>query len=419
MKTIIIIFIILFNYINLNSQWQRCDKGLPRDEIVVAIAGYKNIVAASYTDANIYLSKDNGENWEKINANRKAPSMINSIVIINNYIFFSDDDGVYKSSDRGNSWINIQNLISKYCELCPIYYHNGIVYVGAWNELYKSTDFGLSWSRVNEVSVHKIKIIDTNLLIATYTQGAILSKTNNQAYWRWFNEGLPNRSIIALLFTLGKNFILKENDYYQIHISNDSLTKWSTIYPKPDTGLPHPQSSDLWPMITCGNTIFAGTSNYNVWGVVYSTDTCRTWKSFNYGLDDNMAKSKGPFLSFAYNEEYFFVSTKYPNSYGSIFRTKFKDCQFDTTGINAVIESPPPPPFSISPNPAGDLTTIRHGLQSGRVAIFNLLGEKIFESRIEGESPLNIDVSEWQSGVYLCVLKGGSLTLTDKIVIAR
>ncbi|MBM2816669.1 MAG: Protein of unknown function precursor [Ignavibacteria bacterium] len=75
--------------------------------------------------------------------------------------------------------------------------------------------------------------------------------------------------------------------------------------------------------------------------------------------------------------------------------------------------------IKIIPNPAGDHITIIHGLQSGTAAFYNLLGEKVFESKIEAENPLNIDVSAWRSGVYLCVVRGGSGVITEKVVIAR
>ncbi|MBM2813267.1 MAG: carbohydrate esterase, sialic acid-specific acetylesterase [Ignavibacteria bacterium] len=73
----------------------------------------------------------------------------------------------------------------------------------------------------------------------------------------------------------------------------------------------------------------------------------------------------------------------------------------------------------IFPNPASVIITIHLGLQGGTVAIYDLLGEKVYESKIEGDNPLNIDVSEWQCGVYLCVFRNINGTITEKIVIAR
>ncbi|MBM2816361.1 MAG: hypothetical protein HW421_3123 [Ignavibacteria bacterium] len=409
MKNIYILLFINF-LININAfaQWQRCDKGLPNNETIVTIASNKNIIAASCTDGYLYLSTNNGDNWNR--TNYQSPSdLINSILILDKYIFFSEAFGLYKSTDSCKTYVNILDKISEYCFTCQMYFYNGNIYVGAWTKLYKSSDFGLSWSSIKEIDVKKMLNIDSIFLIATHNRGLIYS-TNGCKSLIWFNNGLPSEGRIEIshLLPLGNNFLIK--NVGNLFLSNDSLTKWNLIY----------NETYLWPLETCGKTIFAGIRNTKDSGIVYTTDLGKSWKQFNYGIEKFLRLSTYPFNILYKSDDYMFLTTK-SVSYGILYRARIKDCQFDTTGINAIVEEKPPPtqPFSISPNPAGESITIRHGLQSGVIAIYNLLGEKIYESKIEGENPLNIDVSLWRSGVYLCVVRGTGGTITEKVVIAR
>ncbi|WP_157717190.1 T9SS type A sorting domain-containing protein [Formosa sp. Hel1_31_208] len=73
--------------------------------------------------------------------------------------------------------------------------------------------------------------------------------------------------------------------------------------------------------------------------------------------------------------------------------------------------------FSISPNPATSMLNIRlsNSLDNPNVSIYDVLGKKVFSKTLSAMTS-SIDVSRWNSGVYLVRVSADNQTLTQRFV---
>jgi hypothetical protein len=78
----------------------------------------------------------------------------------------------------------------------------------------------------------------------------------------------------------------------------------------------------------------------------------------------------------------------------------------------------PPLSFNIFPNPATDQLTLDLGpiKEDGVVRIINLLGQEIDQISTRGASQLTLDISSYNSGVYLVQLVSGSSRGTARFI---
>lgn len=73
--------------------------------------------------------------------------------------------------------------------------------------------------------------------------------------------------------------------------------------------------------------------------------------------------------------------------------------------------------FTISPNPASTKLNIRlpKGLQNAQVSIFDVLGKKVYSQELNSLTA-SIDVSKWNSGVYLVKVSTDTFKQTRRFV---
>lgn len=73
--------------------------------------------------------------------------------------------------------------------------------------------------------------------------------------------------------------------------------------------------------------------------------------------------------------------------------------------------------FSLSPNPSASNFTITlpNTSNTAKVEVYNMLGRKIITKQLRTQST-NIEVSEWNSGIYLIKVTAGNFTQTKRFV---
>lgn len=73
--------------------------------------------------------------------------------------------------------------------------------------------------------------------------------------------------------------------------------------------------------------------------------------------------------------------------------------------------------FSISPNPASTVLHIKVStkIQKAKIIVFNVLGKKVYAKDLNTLSP-TIDVSKWNSGVYLVKISSENFSQTKRFV---
>jgi len=88
-KIITFVFIFIFHYslliLNSYSQWVQCDGIYGGYAGSLAVSG--NFIFAGINDNGVYLSTNNGQNWIKKNQGYNIIPTVNSLLIVNNYIY--------------------------------------------------------------------------------------------------------------------------------------------------------------------------------------------------------------------------------------------------------------------------------------------------------------------------------------------
>ncbi|MGA2296837.1 MAG: regulator, partial [FCB group bacterium] len=150
-KIIILITIIILSYSKSYSQWVVCPNSGGN---VNSIVFKGNNVFAGGWGSGVYLSTDNGANWNT--ANQGLNNLyVNTMAVSGNNIYAGTGDdfgggGVYYSSDNGANW----NLIG-----------------------------------LNNIWIHSLGVNGNNIFAGTNGKGVFLS-TNNGTNWTPLNTGI-------------------------------------------------------------------------------------------------------------------------------------------------------------------------------------------------------------------------------------
>ncbi len=77
--------------------------------------------------------------------------------------------------------------------------------------------------------------------------------------------------------------------------------------------------------------------------------------------------------------------------------------------------------FSVHPNPAKDEFTImissNYQKNMGRLVIYDISGREVLNEQINSDTKININASEWSSGIYLVNVIYGKTNKTEKVII--
>lgn len=73
--------------------------------------------------------------------------------------------------------------------------------------------------------------------------------------------------------------------------------------------------------------------------------------------------------------------------------------------------------FEISPNPASSILNIKlpNAVENTKLTIYNVLGKRVYSQSLNAMTS-NIDVSNWNAGVYLVRVSNDNITLTKRFV---
>jgi len=102
MNKINYILILIFSLsVSVNAQWRKTN-GPYGDDISCLTALGKNIFAGTFSNG-IYISTDNGTNWESTN-NGLVGTDVELLVVSGTYLIALTNSGIFISTDNGSSW---------------------------------------------------------------------------------------------------------------------------------------------------------------------------------------------------------------------------------------------------------------------------------------------------------------------------
>ncbi len=187
-----------------------------KDVLGLGVIGVYAFAGTYWSGTNELLrSSDNGISWIHCNLNKLAYCFAG-----NGSYFFAGtkENGVYISNDNGLNWDEAGLLNTEVKSIAAL---NGKVYAGTENGLYVTSNNGANWNltTVNSGYVFSI-IVSSNNLLASVPQIGIYLSTNNGVNWILKNEGLPT--------SYGTLNLLEANNYLFLGSYGNSVYRRSS-----------------------------------------------------------------------------------------------------------------------------------------------------------------------------------------------
>ena len=174
--------------------------------------------------SNLYISTDNGNNWESSSdglPNTDYTSVL-SVLFNTSNLFVVLPEGVYKSTNTGQTWFNSSsNIIAS--SISALYNFNNRIYAASYeNGISYTNNNGSNWTDVNQdlssPTVISIGSCDSVLFIGTY--GGNYKSTNYGTNWILSNLGLSGASTAFIsnsgMILAGEYIPYKSTDYGQL-----------------------------------------------------------------------------------------------------------------------------------------------------------------------------------------------------------
>ncbi|WP_431136353.1 VPS10 domain-containing protein [Psychroserpens mesophilus] len=276
-------------------------------------------------------------------------------------VIYTGYDEVYKSVNGGNDWESIsQNFGGNLNHLKIAPNNNLYMYAARGGNLYKTNTGGLisTWQQLSGFngSINSIAIhpADPNkIAIATTSADKVYVSTNGGATWSSYLFNLPNFSARALVWENSSNDGLYLGMNYGVFYINNTFTEWQPF----SNNLPNVIISEL-EINNADHKIYAGTYGRGLW----SSD---------------------------------------------LFDTTLSVDDFELNSI------------SMFPNPAKHQITLSwNKSEQVSVKIYNSLGKLMYYSKSQNLlDTLNIDTSQYNSGLYFVSVNSLAGVVTKKLII--
>jgi len=341
----------------------------------------------------VYLSTNNGQNWNSILSNRNVQTLTGK----NTDLFAGTlgGAGLYYSSNNGFNWAaNPLNLfvfgIDVFESDILVGAHNG----SGWQGVFLSTDYGTNWV---QTSLNKTtsSFLRHNGYILTTAFSNVYISSNGGLNW---NPSTLNSLGSTALVSCYSNVLVAANN--GVYISTNNGTSWiQSLY-----------SQDATSLAVIDSMVFAGTST----GVFASTNGGYNWSLKNEGMENINVSC------LAINDGIIYAGTS-DNSIWKRTLSNIIKVEVETTDV--------PVNFSLSqnyPNPFNPQTKIKFGVPKAsftKLIIYDLLGREVATLVNEELSPgtyeADWDASSFSSGVYFYKIVSGEFVETKKMVLMK
>lgn len=300
-------------YSNQNNicDWKLSNNGIPDGFDICKLTKFKNSIFGYDQSSVLFISKDDGVNWEKVPTFPKDFINVNSIYANDTSLFIIDlDQGIIYTSDEGLTWKSINFLnwlnpkkkenkteiketkknesISKEKVLLEkrvtdLITTGSIILAGVTSRsasscIYQSTDNGFTWIEASfdlqNVNVNRIyKNGNKIYVVSAGLNAGIYCSENDGANWVQLSKP-PLRSITSFTSTSQQLFV--GNYYDGVCCSNDNGLTWTKL---DALVLKKKQTVDHLGITEEG--LFIGTSD----GIICMTNEDGNWKIKNEGLN--------------------------------------------------------------------------------------------------------------------------------------
>lgn len=247
--------------------------------------------------SGIYVSSDNGKNFNVVNNGIPEMFTINSLAAIGTSVFAATDGaGVYFSINSGASWLPVNNgLVSQ--RVLTLHIDKANLFAGTFGGVFISRDNGNSWQNIGEgitngQMINCFSVSGNNLYVGT-DRGRVFVSPDEGVTWKAYsNQGLIKEISGKIVSTVGDINSLFVNGTF-IYAATDS-----GVFRSLDDGITYKPLSLQWrgvnvySVLVNQNHIYAGTSQ----GFYFTKDDGKMWNlvdnAFN-GLKVTVMKSTG------------------------------------------------------------------------------------------------------------------------------
>lgn len=253
------------------GEWLTTQAGLKESYISSLKSDGEILYAGIAVDVNfdwgVYISKDDGANWDKT-----LTKKVNCIKLIDNVVYAGGYEGIHFSNDKGTSWLSLSQKLKTFVdEVIDFSIAENRVLVKGYDELVLSTNNGDNWIIIDEKEewgkINAVQITSNNLIITT-DNGLFISSDDGES-WSSLSFSLPHQKFNTI--TCISDTIYAGGNYGKVIFSSDGGDTWNSF----GNAIPY---ISVYDMVNCGNNLLASTSE----GVLYSNNEGETWQNINY-----------------------------------------------------------------------------------------------------------------------------------------
>ena len=263
------------------TTWENAGTGLPQND-VSALAVFDHRVIAGTSHSGIYVSDNNGKQWNPANGGTPI-GVVARFVVDGTTIYACTAAGVYVSTDRGTTW-NPLNTGLCFTDIPGLAALGSNIFAGLFSGggISRSSDGGASWNTVNtgftNTEISALTAKESFLFAGTYG-GGVFRSTDGGTHWSAVNEGLPVRRILAFMVSGSRLFLAADGgDAGRLIFSTtDNGSHWERAKTFFLAG------AEISAFYQTGKNIIIATKDN---GVFRSDDAGAHWNSSDSGLTD-------------------------------------------------------------------------------------------------------------------------------------
>lgn len=396
------------------SQWQQTN--LPYAVKVNTIVIRDSSIYAGTDGEGIFVSIDNGENWNSLNEGLQS-KVIHAIFFNGKKVFAGTNSGAFTSTDNGLTWSTVNSGLSDK----PVWSFaagksmsgDSIIFAGTWNGVYSSADSGINWQATalsdTKMPVHTIVVYENTIYAATLADGVFFSDSYGSS---WKDISIRTMDILSGTYPILPVYALVNIDKNILACGGDG-NFYHTAYGNPVFITDSSLISKDKPILCFGTRnakLFAG----NTKGDIFSSNSDGTlWKK-----NSNTLKNQ-TIYSLALDDFYIFAGTG-----TGVWRLLYPE---NVSDVNKVKETPAG--FALEqnyPNPFNSSTIIRFTIPySGNVSlkIYNALGKLVDDLVDKYMTTGTYDVEflphNLPSGVFFYSLVTNEFRSTKKLILLK
>lgn len=267
--------------------WSRSDTGLPRGLRINAFGSLDRAVLVG-TDSGMFISGDEGKNWEAARGVDISLGRILSFAALGRKGYAgTDEDGVLVSLGGGKSWVRNATFPSQ--KVRCLLAHDGKLYAGTDTDGVVASEDGKVWIPLSpglpkDGQVFALAMVNDTLFAGLYSKG--LYAWNKQES-RWTKTGAVSPLALAAVV----DTLVAGHNPGGLHWSGDLGTTWSIGRPSAAAELKSIIPADagelsidapVWALACDDKLVVAGAAN----GIYHSEDRGRTWTRGRLGLPE-------------------------------------------------------------------------------------------------------------------------------------